>query len=129
VKQSSLSAEDVSHKEVAKWFKPELLNRIEKVIFFDKLSDETYQVIIETRVKQFVSEVNSKCKVQYDSSLIEFIQSKLTEADHALGARPVSRIINEHLKIPVSKFVLKGINHVSVEVKNNKLEWMEYGEV
>lgn len=129
VKQTSLSAEDVSHKEVAKWFKPELLNRIEKVIFFDKLSDETYQIIIESQVKKFVSQVNSKCQVHYDSSIIEFIQSKLTETDHALGARPVSRIINEHLKIPVSKFVLKGINHVSVEVKNNKLEWMEYGDV
>lgn len=123
VKQVTQSAENVSQKEVAKWFKPELLNRIEKVIYFDKLSDHTYQLIIETQLKQFVSQVSTKCKVEYDSDIVSFIKSKLSETDGELGARPVTRIINEHIKIPVSKFVLKGIKQVSVSVQNDNLEW------
>lgn len=123
------SSESISKKEVSKWFKPELLNRVEKVIYFNTLSDDTYQLIIESQIKQFVTQVFPKCKIEYSSDIVGFIKQKLSKDDASLGARPVTRIINEHLKIPVSKFILRGVNHISVEVKDGKLEWMEYGEV
>ncbi len=92
-------------KAVKDFFKPEFRNRLDGICKFNKLEPMSIKKI----VAKFVNEVNDLLKEK-------FLKVRLTEAmvdhlaevgyDPKMGARPLSRKINELIKIPVSKKIL-----------------------
>ena len=92
---------------VNKFFAPEFRNRLDGVIKFGKLDNDTMSKI----VKKFIDELNSLIK---DKS----IQVKPTAAamaylinkgfDPKMGARPLQRTIDNMIKRPLSKEILFG---------------------
>ena len=90
---------------VKKFFKPEFRNRLDAVIKFNKLD----QLSMKKIVVKFVNELNDllgerHIKIRASESLVDH----LTEVgfDPAMGARPLSRKINELIKVPLSKKIL-----------------------
>jgi ATP-dependent Clp protease ATP-binding subunit ClpA len=90
---------------VKKFFKPEFRNRLDAVIKFNKLDTLSMKKI----VVKFVNELNDllgerHIKIRASESLVDH----LTEVgfDPAMGARPLSRKINELIKVPLSKKIL-----------------------
>jgi len=115
---------------VNKFFAPEFRNRLDGVIKFGKLDNDTMSKI----VKKFIDELNSLIK---DKS----IQVKPTAAamaylinkgfDPKMGARPLQRTIDNMIKRPLSKEILFGkltnggiveIDVVDKELKLNVLD-------
>ena len=116
---------------VKKFFSPEFRNRLDAVIKFGKLNHTTMIKI----VKKFIDDLNSLVKdrnVHLKASLeaIEFLISK--GFDSKMGARPLQRTIDEHIKKPLSKEMLFGklVNGGVVEViiENNELQ-LKYVDV
>jgi ATP-dependent Clp protease ATP-binding subunit ClpA len=87
------------------FFKPELRNRIDQICKFSKLDT----LAIKKIVVKFVSELQ-------DSLLAKNIRLKLSEPvidlladkgyDPKMGARPLSRKIDELIRVPLSKRIL-----------------------
>jgi ATP-dependent Clp protease ATP-binding subunit ClpA len=92
---------------VNKFFAPEFRNRLDGIIKFSKLDQQTMIKV----VKKFVDELNSLLKdknvhVRPNVDAVEFLIKK--GFDSKMGARPLQRIIDDLIKKPLSKEILFG---------------------
>jgi ATP-dependent Clp protease ATP-binding subunit ClpA len=101
----SLQKEGTDDEAAKKFFKPEFRNRLDAVVKFAKLD----KISMKKIVVKFLNELNDLLKeknIVVRSS--ELLVDHLTEVgfDPAMGARPLSRKINELIKVPLSKKIL-----------------------
>jgi ATP-dependent Clp protease ATP-binding subunit ClpA len=101
----SLIKEGTDDEAAKKFFKPEFRNRLDAVVKFTKLD----KISMKKIVVKFLNELNEllvekTIKVHATEALVDH----LTEVgfDPAMGARPLSRKINELIKVPLSKKIL-----------------------
>lgn len=92
-------------KAVKEFFKPEFRNRLDGIVKFLHLTtDNIRQIVIK-----FVNEMNDLLSdKQVRVALSEAAQDYIIEQgyDRKMGARPLSRKINELIKVPLSKKIL-----------------------
>ena len=109
---------------INKFFAPEFRNRLDGMIKFGKLNQETMIKV----VKKFIDELNGLIKdknvhVNPTDAAIALLISK--GFDKKMGARPLQRTIDEFIKKPLSKEILFGklVNGgvVEIDVLNNEL--------
>jgi ATP-dependent Clp protease ATP-binding subunit ClpA len=89
------------------FFKPEFRNRLDGIIKFGKLNHTTMIKI----VKKFIDELNAQIKeknvhVKPTPEAVELLIKK--GFDSKMGARPLGRAIDEHIKKPLSREILFG---------------------
>ena len=102
-----LAKDGEDDKAVKKFFAPEFRNRLDAIIKFSNLSQETVVQI----VKKFVSELNSQLKDKGIDIVLSNTAAKwLAEKgyDRKMGARPLARLIDNKIKSPLSRRVLFG---------------------
>lgn len=90
-----------------KYFQPEFRNRIDKVIVFNYLEKPVIRNIVDkfiTEVKTFVE--SKDITIIVEDSATEFLIDN--GYDREMGARPLSRVIDEKIKTPLSKQMLFG---------------------
>ncbi len=91
--------------ELKKVFRPELLNRIDEVIVFHKLTKEEIKTIVELLMKRLREQVG-----EHDATieLTEAAKELLVEKgyDPTMGARPLRRAIQRFIEDPLADFVL-----------------------
>ncbi len=91
--------------ELKKVFRPELLNRIDEVIVFHKLSKEEITTIVDLMLKRLRDQM-----VEHETAieLTDDAKQLLVEKgyDPAMGARPLRRAIQRHIEDPLADFVL-----------------------
>jgi ATP-dependent Clp protease ATP-binding subunit ClpA len=97
-----VGSEDKAMKE---FFKPELRNRIDCVCKFTKLDT----LAIKKVVLKFVDELkdsllNKNIRLNLSESVIDLLADK--GYDNKMGARPLSRKIDEMIRVPLSKKIL-----------------------
>ncbi len=90
-----------------KFFPPEFRNRLDAVVKFNKLAQETMKLI----VKKFLAELNTmtvekNVEVNANDEAITFLIKKGFNAK--MGARPLQRVIDEEIKKPLSRMILFG---------------------
>mgnify|MGYP001556053099 CR=1 FL=1 len=110
-----------------KFFSPEFRNRIDKVIVFDYLEKSTVQTIVKKFLDDLESSIADK-KVSFiiEESAIEYLVEK--GYDREMGARPLSRVIDNKIKTPLSKEILFGSlkNGGTVRISAGKDIVLEY---
>src|SRR2546421_1242421 len=105
---TGMTYEDMKNKvmgELKKVFRPELLNRIDEVIVFHKLTKEEILTIVDIQMKR-VREQMAIHNVAID--LTDEAKELLVEKgyDPAMGARPLRRAIQRVIEDPLADFVL-----------------------
>jgi len=105
-------------KAVKKFFAPEFRNRLDAIVKFSSLSDATVYEI----VKKFIKELNDQLKdkgitVQINDEAVKYLAKK--GYDKKMGARPLSRLIDNEIKSPMSRKVLFGnlVNGGKIQIK------------
>ena len=113
----SLDRDSDPKDAINRFFAPEFRNRLDGIIKFGKLNHETMVKI----VTKFINDLNGLIKdrnvnVQLTNDAVEFLIKK--GFDKKMGARPLQRTIDEHIKKPLSKEILFGklVNGGIVEV-------------
>jgi ATP-dependent Clp protease ATP-binding subunit ClpA len=102
-KQAKTGEDDKALKE---FFKPELRNRIDMICKFNKLDT----LAIKKIVVKFTNELKRSLQANHDLTLnlseevIEYLADK--GYDSKMGARPLSRKIDELIRVPLSKRIL-----------------------
>src|SRR5262249_39179369 len=105
---TGLSYEDMRDRimgELKKVFRPELLNRIDEVIVFHKLTKEEIKTIVDlvlNRVRTQMSE--HEVAIELTEPAKELLVEK--GYDPAMGARPLRRAIQRYIEDPLADFVL-----------------------
>src|SRR5215211_1489235 len=106
--ESGLSYDDMKTKvmsELKKVFRPELLNRIDEVIVFHKLTKEEIKIIIELLMRRLREQMGTH---EVTIELTDEAKDLLVEKgyDPAMGARPLRRAIQRYIEDPLADFVL-----------------------
>jgi ATP-dependent Clp protease ATP-binding subunit ClpA len=119
-KQSKDGEDDKALKD---FFKPELRNRIDKIVKFNKLDD----LSIKKVVVKFVNELKKSLTNQHNITMnvredvVEFLAKE--GYDEKMGARPLARKIDELIRVPLSKKIiferLKNIEIIAVMSEGN----------
>lgn len=91
-------------------FNPEFLNRIDKVLFLNPLSDENLRTICKIELDKVVNRVKEEgVNITYNEDVIDYIYKKAIEQKE-YGARPIMRIIQDCVSDKIVDFVLASDN-------------------
>ena len=128
MEKASLGFGEVERTEdddaMKRFFAPEFRNRLDAVVKFSKLGKDTMKSI----VKKFLLELNTmtvekRVEVNASEEAIDYLIDK--GFDSKMGARPLSRIIDDEIKKPLSRMILFGElqegGRVEVTVNDSKL--------
>lgn len=111
----------IIQKSLKQQFNPEFLNRIDDIILFNSLNEETLKKIIDIELNKLKKRLIEKnYKINIDQTVVEKIYSLNLQEEY--GARPLKRIIQNLCEDFLSEEILKG------NIKENidfKLEYFE----
>jgi ATP-dependent Clp protease ATP-binding subunit ClpA len=110
--------------EINKVFSPEFRNRLDNIVWFNHLDNLVIQQVVDKFIVELQAQLDDK-----GVSLELTKQAKKWLADHgydkAMGARPMARVIQEHLKKALANELLFGEltqgGVAKVDVKKDKL--------
>ncbi len=110
---------------VERMFTPEFRNRLDAVISFAPLSKEVILQVVEKFVLQLEAQLMDRgVSIELTRPAAEWIANR--GYDDRMGARPLSRVIQEHIKKPLAEELLFGKltkgGLVQVGVKDGKLD-------
>ena len=94
-------------KALKQQFNPEFLNRIDDIILFNSLNDETLKKIINIEVSRLNKRlVEKNYKINFDKTVINRIYELNSQEEY--GARPLKRIIQNLCEDFLSEEILRG---------------------
>jgi ATP-dependent Clp protease ATP-binding subunit ClpC len=106
--ETGLSYDDMKSRvmgELKKVFRPELLNRIDEIIVFHKLSKEEITTIVDLQLKRLREQMATyEVAIELTDEAKELLVEK--GYDPAMGARPLRRSIQRYIEDPLADFVL-----------------------
>ena len=116
--------EGADTEAVERIFTPEFRNRLDAIIPFSPLSLETMMHVVDKFIMQLEAQLQEK-----GVSIILGNKAKKWLAERgyepAYGARPLARVVQEHIKKPLADMILFGEltmgGEVFVDVQNNKI--------
>jgi ATP-dependent Clp protease ATP-binding subunit ClpC len=105
---SGLSYEEMKDRimgELKKVFRPELLNRIDEVIVFHKLTKDEIMTIVDLLMKRLREQMGEhEAAIELTQGAKELLVEK--GYDPTMGARPLRRAIQRYIEDPLADFVL-----------------------
>lgn len=109
-------------------FTPEFRNRLDAIIQFAPLDERTLSSVVDKFIAQLESQLSEK---KVDLIVDEDARSWIGKKgyDPQMGARPMARVLQEHIKRPLSEAILfgdlakGGVVHVSVVDKQLHLDY------
>lgn len=119
---STVEKESSILESLGSFFKPEFLNRFDAIIEFKPLDKEDYLKIVDLMLE----EVRNTLKEQNISlDVTEKAKEKLVEIGYhpSFGARPLRRVIQEHIEDKIADILLDGEvhNHLIADVENEEI--------
>lgn len=88
-------------------FTPEFRNRLDKIINFNNLDKEIMLKVVTKKLNELLSDLESKkVSIEYSDNLKNHLVN--IGFDPKMGARPMSRAINELLSVPLANELLFG---------------------
>jgi len=109
------------------FFTPEFRNRLDGIISFNKLGIQNIQMVVNKFLMELEEQLIDK-KVEFEVSPGAKEWLSKNGYDDKLGARPISRLINEKIKKPLAHEILFGKleagGKVVIDIKNDELTFI-----
>ncbi|CAM3490663.1 ATP-dependent Clp protease ATP-binding subunit ClpA [Rouxiella silvae] len=94
-------------EEIKKVFTPEFRNRLDNVIWFNHLSREVIQQVVDKFIVELQAQLDAKgVSLEVSEEARDWLSVK--GYDRAMGARPMTRTVQENLKKPLANELLFG---------------------
>ncbi|RZQ56862.1 ATP-dependent Clp protease ATP-binding subunit ClpA [Pseudidiomarina tainanensis] len=111
--------------EINRTFSPEFRNRLDGIVWFNHLNQEVIEQVVDKFICELQAQLDKKhVSLELEPAAIRWLAEK--GYDKAMGARPMARVIQEHLKKPLANEILFGkLAHggaVKVSVSKGELE-------
>ncbi|WP_448217011.1 ATP-dependent Clp protease ATP-binding subunit ClpA [Endozoicomonas sp. 2B-B] len=92
---------------IKKTFTPEFRNRLDSIIPFDSLTEDTIKHVVDKFLTELQAQLDERMvQIDVDDKAREWLAEK--GYDRMMGARPMGRVIQEHLKKPLAEQILFG---------------------
>lgn len=106
-------------EDVKKHFKPEFLNRIDKIVVFDALTHSNVKDIVRLLLSKVVERLSSQnITIEYTDAAVEYLASVAYEREY--GARPARRKIQELVEDEIANMIIDGELKAGQTVKIGK---------
>ncbi len=108
-------------EEIKKVFTLEFRNRLDNIIWFNHLSNEVIQQVVDKFIVELQAQLDAKgVSLEVSGEARDWLSVK--GYDRAMGARTMARVMQENLKKPLANELLFGslVNGDSVKVKLDK---------
>lgn len=127
--ENKKSFQQFIEKGFKRMFAPEIINRFDDIIYFDKLTDDSLSKIIEIQLNNINNSIfenyNSKLSKDFFSQeIISYIINHLSSNDKLMGARPINRVIDNLILSSITDIILeKNLNNYEfqISIKNNDI--------
>ncbi|SJM67423.1 ATP-dependent Clp protease ATP-binding subunit ClpA [Brevundimonas diminuta 3F5N] len=111
-------------KAIQRLFAPEFRNRLDAIVAFKPLSAETIRSVVTKFVMQLEAQLADRnITIELTDEATDWLAKN--GFDELYGARPLARVIQEHIKKPLADDILFGRltrgGHVKVELKDGKI--------
>ena len=98
---------DADTDAIEKTFTPEFRNRLDAVIAFAPLETETVRLVVDKFIMQLEAQLTDKdVEIELDEAARNWLAARGYDA--AYGARPLARLVQEHIKKPLADELLFG---------------------
>ena len=113
--------------ELKKYFKPELINRIDNIVIFNKLAPS----VLKDIAKKMLAELNRNLKqsgveIKFTTATLNHLVKNGTNDD--FGARPLKRLITSKIEDELADKMLRGEikpgDQILIDCKNDKLQFL-----
>ncbi|MBJ7347339.1 MAG: AAA family ATPase, partial [Thermoleophilaceae bacterium] len=108
--EKGISYDDMKNRimgELKRVFRPEMLNRIDEVVVFHKLSREEIKTIVDLMLERVTASMKEReLTLKLSDSMKDFLAER--GWDPAMGARPLRRAIQRYVEDPVADALLAG---------------------
>jgi ATP-dependent Clp protease ATP-binding subunit ClpA len=110
--------------EIKKIFSPEFRNRLDNIVWFNHLSDEVIQQVVDKFIVELQAQLDEKgVSLELTKEAKKWLA--VNGYDKSMGARPMARLIQEQLKKPLANELLFGGltrgGIAKIAMKNDKL--------
>ena len=112
---------------IRRLFSPEFRNRLDAIIQFNPLDTATIERVVDKLIVEVESQLEQKgVQIALDDAARRWIAQK--GYDPKMGARPMARVIQEHIKRPLAEELLfgqltnGGVVRISVSADGSKLD-------
>ena len=107
---------NIPPEEIRSSLKPEFINRIDEIITFLDLDEGVIRDIVALQLKEAIEMLDAQgIELLVDSKVNTFLQEHGYQPEY--GARPIKRMIRQHILAPVSKYLLANPTAVQVSVR------------
>jgi len=94
-------------EEIKKVFTPEFRNRLDNIIWFNHLSTEVIQQVVDKFIVELQVQLDQKgVSLEVSQEARNWLAEK--GYDRAMGARPMTRVVQDYLKKPLANELLFG---------------------
>ncbi|MEE3299559.1 MAG: type VI secretion system ATPase TssH, partial [Candidatus Enteromonas sp.] len=88
-------------------FKPEFLNRIDEIVYFNPLSRDVQKAIVAKMLKELKKRLSGQ---YFDFEWTDALKEAILDAAYSpeFGARPLKRYIQDKVETPIAEKIIKG---------------------
>lgn len=97
----------IVEKQLKRTFTPEFINRIDKIVFFNSLTDENLYEIVKLELEKFIKRLHEiNYSLEYDENTVKYLFN-LAKQEKEYGARPIIRIIQNNIEDVITDLILR----------------------
>ena len=97
----------IIEKSLKKKFTPEFLNRIDKIVYFNSLTDDNLNSIVKLEVKKLDNRLHElHYGLHCDEKVIDYLHVKAV-SQKEFGARPIIRLVQDNLEDKITDLMLE----------------------
>ena len=116
--------DELINKELHATFKPEFLNRIDEIVFFNSLGKDVVYQILDKIIKEMEDRLAARnIKIKISDKAKEFIINN--SYDEAYGARPIRRYVAQNVETLIAMKLIDGEivdnSEILIDVDDNKI--------
>jgi len=114
-------------QEITRLFTPEFRNRLDSIVWFNSLEHSIIDQVVDKFIVEVQAQLDNKCvALEVSKEARSWLVKK--GYDKTMGARPMTRVIQEHLKKPMANELLFGRltkgGTVQVSLKGDELKFV-----
>jgi ATP-dependent Clp protease ATP-binding subunit ClpC len=97
----------IIEKELKRKFTPEFLNRINKIVYFNELTEDNLKNIVKLEINKLNNKLNNiNYNIIYSNDVIDYIHVEAVK-DKDFGARPIARLIQTNIEDKLTDLMLE----------------------
>ena len=97
-------------KALRDFLRPEFLNRVDEIVYFNHLSRENFEGIARIMLEELKTSLSEKgYSFRYDDALVDYLAEKSYSLTY--GARNLRRLIQKELEDPMAAQIIDAFEH------------------